>query len=686
MFNSEKTIEEYKKTPLFLGAEPGLFDTVNKQYPRIWSLYKEMKSLDWSEDEFDYSQCNIDFKNCPKDVSDMMIRTLAWQWEADSVASRSIIACLAPFITSSELFAAWGRISDNECLIDGTEVLTEKGWVDLADLCEGQSIAQYDPDTKTISFVIPSRIIENDFDGELISFKNSQNHFNQVVTPNHRMILTNYGSGGYKVGLASEFKFGSASMKTGGIVSGFLRGKRNYLTPFERFLIAVQADGSISDRYDGSLCGHVPVRFGFSKERKIKRLLEICKDCGLNCIELSESIRTGNTKNQKTFKVEVPVQYIKYLKNFDWVNISDVDHDWCRDFLNEIVQWDGHFTKNTGILHTTSLQAATITQTIASLCGMKTHFRKIEDNRKETFSDCYRVSWKNQDYVSGQAIKKERIKYNGKVRCVTVDSGFFLIRYKDSISVTGNCIHAATYSEIVRMSFDKPEEVLSEILSVKESLERLETVSSVFKQAQEKGCLYILKQIPNDQELYNSVYNVVQTLLMLERIQFMSSFGVTFTVCSTGIFQPIGKAVQKICQDELEVHCELDKEVLRTEWKTERGMIAKEQTKSLASKVFHEIVDSELKWVEYLFSEGRSLVGANEEMLKQWVLFNAKDVARFLDIESDFSFPKKNPMPNLENWINMNKQQAAPQEQDLAAYKIGATKKDDEGVNFDVDF
>ena len=362
MFNTEKSIQEYKQTPLLLGPAQGLFDTVNKRYPKIWSLYKEMKSLDWSEDEFDYSQCNIDFKNCPKDISEMMIRTLAWQWEADSIASRAIISCLGPYITSSELWAAWSRVSDNEV------------------------------------------------------------------------------------------------------------------------------------------------------------------------------------------------------------------------------------------------------------------------------------------------------------------------------------IHAATYSEIVRMSFDNPEEVLAEVLAVKESLERLDNVATTFSNAFVLGNKYNLGLQENNQTLYNAGYNAIQALLMLERIQFMASFAITFTICSTGLFQPIGKAVQKICQDELEVHCELDKEVLRQEWKTTRGITARTDLKETTSKLFHEIVESELKWVDYLFSEGRNLVGTNPDIIKQWVLFNAKDVAKFLEIESSYSFPKKNPMPNLENWINMNKQQSAPQEQDIAAYKIGATKKDDVGVIFDTDF
>ena len=118
VFNTEKT--DYEKPKLFLGQEPGLFDTVNKHYPDIWKKYKSMKSLDWDENEFDYSSCNVEFKTCSKSVYDMMIKTLAWQWEADSVASKSIAPVMASFVTSSELWAAMQRISDNEVLHSAT--------------------------------------------------------------------------------------------------------------------------------------------------------------------------------------------------------------------------------------------------------------------------------------------------------------------------------------------------------------------------------------------------------------------------------------------------------------------------------------------------------------------------------------------------------------------------------------
>ena len=362
VFNTEKQAADYvEKPPLFFGKPPGLFDTVNKHYPKIWELYKTMKSLDWDENEFDYSQCNIDFKSCPKSVYDIMIRTLAWQWEADSVASRSIAPVLAPFISDSSLWAAWQRISDNEV------------------------------------------------------------------------------------------------------------------------------------------------------------------------------------------------------------------------------------------------------------------------------------------------------------------------------------VHASTYSEIVRMSFDNPEKVLEDILKVKESLVRLDTVAKIFSDAVEASHRYALGEITED-DAYDKVFLVVVALLVLERIQFMASFSATFIVCSTNVFQPVGKAVQKIAQDELEVHAELDKEVLRIEMSTPRGKAAYERLKPTIKRIIDEAVESELTWVDYLFSEGRELTGCNATYMKNFVLYCAKPVYQFLNIESDHKFPKHNPIPLVEDWINIGKTQSAPQEQDNNAYKVNTIVRDDSQTIFDADF
>ena len=126
------------KYPLFLGEELGLHDSMNRPYPELFDLFKKLKSLDWSEDEIKLNQDRMDFESCDKSTYDVMIKTLSWQFEADSVASRSIISLFAPFISNSDLSQMMLRWSDNEglhaltyseivrqCLKDPDEVFNE---------------------------------------------------------------------------------------------------------------------------------------------------------------------------------------------------------------------------------------------------------------------------------------------------------------------------------------------------------------------------------------------------------------------------------------------------------------------------------------------------------------------------------------------------------------------------------
>ena len=163
----------------------------------------------------------------------------------------------------------------------------------------------------------------------------------------------------------------------------------------------------------------------------------------------------------------------------------------------------------------------------------------------------------------------------------------------------------------------------------------------------------------------------------------------TFGICAgTGLFQPIGKAVQKIAQDEFEVHVQYGKEVLRAMFKTERGRTAFAQCRDKIVQMIDEVTASEVAWTDYAFSEGRELTGVTCQMMKDWVHFSATDVARFFNVQDQVSFPiiTENPLKYMESWLNMSKVQASNQEEDTAQYKVGVMKRDDENEVFDVDF
>lgn len=246
-------------------------------------------------------------------------------------------------------------------------------------------------------------------------------------------------------------------------------------------------------------------------------------------------------------------------------------------------------------------------------------------------------------------------------------------------------VHGLTYSEIVRNSFENPRDILNEIMKVEQTFSRLNIVHKTLDEISKAAHLYAAGEKENDQEMYNHCFMFAVTMLVLERIQFMSSFAITFAICNTGLFEQIGKAVQKIAQDELEVHCELDKHVINNEMKTERGKKAYEQLLPKIKAMIEEVRDSEHVWVDYLFSEGRSLVGVNAEMVKRWADYNCGFVTRFLGIEVDFKTPKENPLKFMNNWLDISSQQNSNQETPNNQYKVNVIVRDDEDKEYDFD-
>lgn len=112
IFNTEKS--DYVSTDLILGEDAGLVDSINVQLPELRNLYKKLKAQDWDELEFDFQSCLIEFKTCDRVDYEVMLETIAWQWESDSVVSKGISGIGANFASDSTLWSYWQRVGDNE--------------------------------------------------------------------------------------------------------------------------------------------------------------------------------------------------------------------------------------------------------------------------------------------------------------------------------------------------------------------------------------------------------------------------------------------------------------------------------------------------------------------------------------------------------------------------------------------
>ena len=258
-------------------------------------------------------------------------------------------------------------------------------------------------------------------------------------------------------------------------------------------------------------------------------------------------------------------------------------------------------------------------------------------------------------------------------------------------------LHAATYSEIVRLGIPNPEVVFKHVLENMEAMKRLGAVGRAMHNSYTRSHQYALGLVPNDQETYNQALMFVVALLLLERVQFVASFAVTFAIGNipeAQAFMPIITAVQRICQDELEIHVTLDKQVLANEFQTERGKRFLAECWEEILVLIREVVDSELEWARWLLVEdSRPLAGSDGnnqltfEDLRDWIYLAAQDVYAQFGYNSEYPIPEKvHVLSWIKEFLDISKTQYSPQEQQAPAYKTNLKLRDDAGKVFAFDF
>lgn len=683
VFNTDKVADDYVVSTPFLNKEPGLLDTVNKCFPKVWDIYKLMRSCDWTEDDFNYTDNIEDFTNGPTQVSDIMLKTLMWQWESDSVASRAPTIIIAPFNPATEIWAAEQRITDNEqCLTRHHEVyVAGKGWVSIADVVIGDSTLNFDPKTKEIRFSKVLNKIQKANTGKMFFISNKTGTIKQHVTEDHRMCV--YRSRGkewvHSPTAANDFIPHTLCRLA---VSGIkVDGDKNHLTFKDRLWIAFQADGSHDEKYTGARTGFWPMRFSFKKQRKIEALRSILSNIEYQYKEWNDD------RGYTCFSIQIPVSDVRGGgKQFSWVKIHEVSHEWCEEFIYELKNWDATFgssgKRHIAIYTSTNKECIDAVALISHLAGFRALVKLQKDDRPNR-KPCWQINISQFDNVNCGGIKKQVDEnFNDDVFCITVAEDAFLTRYEDTITVSHNC-HGNTYSEIVRTGMPNSNEVIGQLLETTEVIRRLGLVSQTLDKVMAYSRKIAYEQKYDRFEAYEHLLLFYYAMLILERIQFIASFAITFSICDSGLFQSIGQAVKLICRDELQVHCEYRKEVLREILKTEEGKAAYTKLRPLMCEMLDEVIDNELSWTEWLF-DGRSIVGTNASIVKKFVLYSARDVALFLDLESKHRFVKENPMPHLIKWFDIDYSQSAPQENDVPNYKLGTVSNDDDGEEFDL--
>jgi len=246
-------------------------------------------------------------------------------------------------------------------------------------------------------------------------------------------------------------------------------------------------------------------------------------------------------------------------------------------------------------------------------------------------------------------------------------------------------IHAKTYSEIVRQCVQDGSKLIAETLKNEEILSRTDTIVKAFNDVVEYGAKYNLGDKTVSMETYREVIlRGVFALLLLERVQFMSSFLVVFGLAEHDKFKGIADLVRWIARDE-GLHVEMMATIINILKRDDEDW---NNTFERLIPTFHqmtkEVYERELQWNSYLFSEGRSMIGLNTEILDEWVKYCVIDMYSKIDLSHDYG-TINNPVPWSNNWFEFDKVQNANQESDSTNYRMNAIANDlDEDEIFDI--
>ena len=239
-------------------------------------------------------------------------------------------------------------------------------------------------------------------------------------------------------------------------------------------------------------------------------------------------------------------------------------------------------------------------------------------------------------------------------------------------------VHARAYSHIIKQTFIDPNEFLRDTYSNVQTLVRSEAIAKAFNQ---------LEALPHNatiEEKREAIALAFVALFALEAIAFMSSFAVTFAITETGAFQGIGQEVTLIARDEV-LHTRMDYAILNILKQDPAWVSTFQKLSGEAKSVLDNIVEQELSWADYLFSEGRQVIGLTSSLLKEYTLFMAKPVYDALGVKFDYEVITRNPCSYMDKYIDSSKIQVAPQELQITSYKIGAVKDDTDDLDLDFD-
>ena len=316
------------------------------------------------------------------------------------------------------------------CFVPETEVLTDQGFVLLEDLSGDENVANYWPQRGgSIDFRKVRGLQSFSYRGSVVDFESTSKFCRLAVTPEHRM-LAGYPKCKMRTIMASEIKAQHRLPVSGRTTGGVTVGES-----VARLVAAWQADGINEER------GY-KVSWNLKKPRKVKRLRMLLDAVGVaytlhnypSCPEWTNVRVRREALDQVTKWIEYDGPDKRFVRG-----VLRWELKARRILLDELSEWDGDRTGARGIRFFTACKSgADLVSELAATSGYSSILREdIRDYRTDQRPQYILNLIPTTERVLGNS--PEMTPFDGRVNCLTTDSGFVVCRRHGAVTIAGQC-------------------------------------------------------------------------------------------------------------------------------------------------------------------------------------------------------------------------------------------------------
>lgn len=622
------------------------------------ATWEKLTEQFWLDTRIPLSNDLDDWRKLSQKERDLVAKVFGGLTLLDTLQSEVGVVRLKEYSRTPHEEAVLANIEFMECYSGEHELLTFEGWKNIKDIRVGDYVLAYN---KELDKTLFEKVMNTSSHTPSHILRLGGRHSYVRVSPGHRVLYerSNVRTGkdrwshGFTTEVVEAKDFHNVPKtydRRIPVVRDFYseEGKVG-LTPFERLLIAFQADGSIGARElrriekymtkDESLITDTfCIKFTFTKARKQERLAFLCdslSDRGVKLVELAP------TREKHNYAVYIPFTFIDSLgtlkgKTFlNWFSLNDFDSAKAKDFIDEIAHWDSykHEEVSTGVVSYISYYSVNkanvdFVSAVATLAGYTTRVGCSPDNRKPQYSDVHHVrvlfeSRKNL-HLTGVSVVEEDAEV---VYGVEVPSSFLVVRNGVSTMISGNCVHAKSYSSIFSTLNTKSE------------------IEEIFHWVETNEFLQRKAQLVKDIYLGEDKYKKQIASVFLESFLFYSGFFTPLWYLGNNKLPNVAEIIKLIIRDE-SVHGTY----IGYKFQVGFNELSEEEQDSLREWMYdflYQLYENEVEYTKYLYDE----VGWTEEVIK-FLEYNANKALMNLGQDPLFATSDADVNPIIMNGIS----------------------------------